>query len=322
MNASTPPTPGEAVTATGTPTFARALITGASGFVGQALARHLALCGVDVTCSGRHLPEHPAPGTWHLGDLGDWTFVRGLVEQARPDVVFNLAGRVTGSRDLAEVEPTLRVNLAGAIGVLSAVTELSVGRVVLIGSTEEPRSGDTPCSPYAAAKSAQLGYARLFHELYATPVTVARLAMIYGPDQPDRTKVVPYSIISFLTNTPPKLSAGTRRADWVMVDDVVAGLIAVAEAPNTLGQVVDVGTGRGHSVREVVEMIADVLGTVVVPEWGALPERAGEVDNLADVTTARQLANWTSTIDLRTGLAKTVEWYASELGRQGRSVDG
>jgi nucleoside-diphosphate-sugar epimerase len=105
-----------------------------------------------------------------------------------------------------------------------------------------------------------------------------------------------------------------------MIDDVVAALIALAEAPRAIGHVVDVGTGEGHSVREVVETIADVLGTDVQPEWGAIADRAGEPDNLADVTAAKQLARWSSTIDLRSGLAQTVKWYTDELRRQRPSL--
>ena len=293
----------------------RALITGASGFIGHALARFLLERGVEVTCAARRLPEQTAAGSWRLGDLGDRDFVHGVVREARPDVVFNLAARVTGSRALTEVEPTLRVNLVGAVGLLEAVTELSVGRLILVGSTEEPRTSEAPCSPYAAAKAAQIGYAQLFHTLYATPVTVARIAMTYGPDQPDRTKVVPYSIMSFLAGTPPNLSSGTRSADWIMVDDVVTALVALAEGPASVGRVVDVGTGVGHTVRQVVDTIADVLGTTIVPNWGAVPDRPGEVDNLADVSAAKELAGWSAAADLKSGLARTVEWYAEEHQR-------
>ena len=65
--------------------------------------------------------------------------------------------------------------------------------LVLIGSGDEPAAGDAPCSPYAATKWAVGGYARMFLSLYGTPVTTARPFMVYGPDQPDVSKVVPYS---------------------------------------------------------------------------------------------------------------------------------
>jgi nucleoside-diphosphate-sugar epimerase len=60
---------------------------------------------------------------------------------------------------------------------------------VLAGSIEEPRVGEepTPSSPYAAAKAAASRYALLFHSLYGLPVTTLRIAMVYGPGQPDAT---------------------------------------------------------------------------------------------------------------------------------------
>src|SRR5262249_24517954 len=142
----------------------------------------------------------------------------GIVADAEPDVVFHLAGEVTGSQAHDIVPSTLANNLASAVNLLTAVTDLGCDRLVPLGSGNEPVRRGPPASPYAAAKWAQRSYAQMFHALYGTPVTIARPFMVYGPGQPDRRKVVPYSILELLRGEAPKLSNGQRKCDWVYID--------------------------------------------------------------------------------------------------------
>jgi nucleoside-diphosphate-sugar epimerase len=83
------------------------------------------------------------------------------------------------------VRPTLESNLDSAVNLLTAIASAApAGRVVLAGSVEEPRPEDgaaVACSPYAVAKWAVSGYARMFHELWDLPVTTLRIGMVYGP---------------------------------------------------------------------------------------------------------------------------------------------
>ena len=155
------------------------------------------------------------------------------LDDVRPDWIFHLASHVTGARDLAVVLPTFHGNLTTTVNLLTAATEVGCQRLVLVGSLEEPELGTAeavPASPYAASKWAASGYARFFHANYETPVAVARLFMVYGPEQEDSRKLVPYVTLSFLRGEAPRLTSGARQIDWIYVDDAVAGLLAVARA--------------------------------------------------------------------------------------------
>jgi UDP-glucose 4-epimerase len=298
------------------PTFSSALVTGANGFLGRALVRRLAATGVDVTATSRSaVPVDDRVARVVLGDVIDPDFVRPLVAEAGADVVFHLAARVNGRRTMDEVGPMLRANLIGAVNMLEAATDAGCRRLVLTGSNEEPLGAGPACSPYAAAKASQAVYAGLFHGLYDTPVTIARVCMVYGPDQPDEAKVVPHTITSLLRGDAPPLSSGRRRSDWVYVDDVVDALVCLAQSPNVEGQAVDVGTGVLRSVRDVVETIVTLMEASVRPAWGAVPDRPSEAERAADVTAAHRLIGWSSSTDLKTGLARTVEWYRSARRR-------
>jgi nucleoside-diphosphate-sugar epimerase len=292
------------------PPFARALVTGASGFIGRALCRRLVGDGVVVVGTARNPLSTPIAGvTWVPGDLTEPGTATRVVAESHPDVVFHLAGAVTGSRALASVQPTLSTNLLASVSMLEAVTDAQCERVVLIGSGDEPAGTDPPCSPYAAGKWATNGYARMFHALYGTPVATVRPFMVYGPDQPDAAKLVPYTITSLLAGEGPRLSSGGRRCDWVYIDDVVEALVTVARSDACLGRTVDVGTGTLHTVRHVGDLIRALIGSPVEPAWGAIPDRPGETENVADVAATERLCGWKPQTELQSGLRRTIDWY-------------
>jgi UDP-glucose 4-epimerase len=293
----------------------RTLVTGATGFIGSHLARRLGELGAEVhAVSRRPVDDRSANHSWHVVDLRDAGTTAELVRSVHPDVVFHLASEVTGLRDLRLVLPTLDGNLVGAVNLLTAVTDNAPSTpVVLAGSVEEPARGrgDAPSSPYAVAKWAATGYARMFHRLWGVPVTVLRVAMVYGPGQPDTTKLVPYVTLSLLQGQEPRLASGTRLVDWVYVDDVVAAFIVAAETGHAVGRVVDIGSGEEVSIRDTVELLASIVGTSRPLRFGALPDRPLDVARIADTGPAAEMLRWHPTVGLAEGLHRTVQWYAN-----------
>jgi nucleoside-diphosphate-sugar epimerase len=289
------------------------LVTGAAGFIGSHLVRRLVQDGAQVCGVTRRSPPAGVNGVrWSTGDISDLAFVSTLLKATRPDVVFHLASRVVGVRDLSQVVPTLQDNLVSTVNLLSAATELSGIRLVLAGSLEEREAGSLapPSSPYAAAKGAAKDYAQMFHRLYGTPVGLARIFMVYGPEQKDLRKLVPYVTLALLRGETPEISSGTRRVDWIYVDDVVNGLISLARSSCTDGKPVDLGTGDLTTVREVVERLVKTVNPQVRPRFGAKPDRPDEQVRCADRNGSRDRIGWSPKVSLQDGLERTVHWYA------------
>ncbi|WP_433782026.1 NAD-dependent epimerase/dehydratase family protein [Actinomycetospora sp. CA-101289] len=286
------------------------LVTGASGFLGRHLVRRLQRVGAEV--HGLTRPDAPArtgPVAWHRADLGDADAVRAVVREVRPAAIVHLASQVRGDRDGDLAVSMLEANTRAAVTVMIAAREAPGCRVVLAGSIEEPRGDEPPVSPYAAAKAAATGYARLFHAQDDLPVTVLRIAMVYGPDQPDARKLVPHVCTALARGVAPSIGSGTRGVDWVYVEDVAEALVLAAVQPDAPGRVLDVGSGRAVTIAEVVAELADLAGHHGPLGLGAHADRPDEHVHLADPEPAAEVLGWRAHTPLRDGLARTLAWY-------------
>jgi nucleoside-diphosphate-sugar epimerase len=182
---------------------------------------------------------------------------------------------------------------------------------------EEPsQSGPhiVPSSPYAAAKWAGSVYARMFHALYQTPVTIARVFMVYGPGQRDLDKLIPYTILSLLRNQVPKYTSGHRQVDWIFVEDVVSGLLAMAHTSNIEGLTIDLGSGAFTTIKDIVLNLVDIVDSRMEPSFGLIPDRPMEQVRLANLEDSFSKIGWKPQTSLEKGLRQTAEWYRQHLG--------
>jgi len=294
----------------------KVLVTGASGFIGAHLCRRLVDAGAEVHALSRRPPSGDrSPLNWWEGDVAEIELVRTLFRKIRPETIYHLASHVMGAPDLHHVLPTFRANLQSSVNLLTAAAENGCKRLVMTGSLAEPepsRGEMFPVAPYAAAKWASSGYARMFHALYGVPAVLARVFMVYGPAQKDLSKLIPYAILSLLQGKSPAISSGERLVDWIYVDDVVEAYLALAGAPGIEGQTVEIGSGKLVSIRDIVGKVVHLVGGME-PTFGALPDRPMEPVRIADVAQTRERIGWSPRTQLTEGLSRTVEWYKEHL---------
>jgi GDP-4-dehydro-6-deoxy-D-mannose reductase len=267
-----------------------ALVTGASGFVAQHLAPALRHRGFAKVIGADVRPTRPGVfDESFVADLSAKSEMRRVVDGCSPDVVFHLAGSAQGS------EETIRTsNLDTARYLIESVKETLPGtRIVLIGSAAE--YGDVPLDrqpvdetfignpkgPYGSAKAAVSALAAVEATVN---VMVARPFNIIGAGIP--TSLVVGAIVDrlrrALASPPPRIiSIGktTSIRDFVAVEDVVAGLIAVGErgAP---GAAYNLCTGVGRSVADVLAMLIALTGEDIRVESDPSLVRDKETDAL------------------------------------------
>lgn len=289
------------------------LVTGATGFVGSHLCDALVALGAEVHGLSLDIPARSHEASWKpwIMDLTDLGSTQVLISQIKPQTVFHMAGLVDTRQEMALLVPTLQSNLVGTLHLLMAVAATQCERVLVTGSSEEPEVGSIdgiPTSPYAASKGAAVAYSRMFHFLYQLPVVIARPFMCYGPRKP-LSKLIPYTIVSLLSGERPQLSSGRRVCDLVYVLDLVRGLLKASAQIELTGKAIDLGTGDGIAIRDVVALIAELTGSTSRPIFGALPDRLGEGPQVADLRATQQFLDWQPLWSLREGLIETIDWY-------------
>jgi GDP-4-dehydro-6-deoxy-D-mannose reductase len=244
----------------------RALVTGATGFVGGYLLEALRRDGADVfACGG------PRDTTADFTiDLNDVRTLQSALEAFRPSVVFHLAAQAFVPDALATPLQTYETNAMGTARLLEAVRAYPGGirpRVVFTSSAEVygPRDAREyplherldlrPANPYGASKAAAeailLGDVRSF----GTDVVIARAFNHIGPGQDERFVVASLAaqLARISAGAPPQLHVGNLEAarDFLDVRDVVAAYIALAR-DGERGEIYNVCGGAAVTIRDVL----------------------------------------------------------------------
>ncbi len=307
----------------------RVLVTGAGGFVGAYVARRLAAAGNEVIATVRpggdpwRLPgDDPAQQVLPL-DLDDPIAIDTAVASVRPDWLLHLAAHGAYSWQ-TDRERILAINLRSTMALLDAAVAHGVEAFVHAGSSSEYGAKDhapaeteapEPNSDYAVMKAAAtLHCAQVSRSADVHAVTL-RLYSVYGPwEEPGR--LVPTLLARGLDGTlPPLVSPDTAR-DFVFVDDVHDAFVAAAQRTDLpRGTILNVGSGRQVTLREIVAVTRELLGIAAEPEWGSHDARSWDTSVwVADPSLADRLAGWRARRELREGLQATLAWLLENPG--------
>ena len=310
----------------------RALVTGGHGFVASHLARALLERGDAVTVLD--LPGPPvsclalqgvAPAVELVeADLRDAQKVGDTVAAGEFDVVFHLAAQTLVGPAMADPVATFEANVRGTWVLLEACRRAEAPAVVVASSDKAygpseqlPYREDMqlrPASPYEASKAATDAIALSYRPAYGLPVAVTRFANIYGGGDLNFSRLIPETVAAVLDGRRPAIrSDGSPERDFLYVDDAVAAYLAIEHAVGAggpaAGEAFNAGGEQPHPVAEVVDTIAELAGSGLDPEYGP-GNPAGEIDRqFVDSAKLRELTGWQPQVELRDGLARTLEWY-------------
>lgn len=291
----------------------RVVVTGGDGFIGSNLADALVKLGYEVDIidtleenHGKYL--NPAAYHVHMSITSDG--IRDYLAGA--DCIFHLAA-------LPRIQPSITrpdlfhdVNVNGTLNILLAARDAGVKRVVYSASSSAYGDQDTlplhenmtpyPKNPYALQKLIGEQYCRLFSEVYGLETVSLRYFNVYGPRQPaigSYATVIGIFLKQWREGKPLTIVPdGTQTRDFTHVSDIVrANLNAMASENIGRGEVINIGTGKEHSILEVAAMVG---GSTVFCE-----PRTGEARaTRADTTKAKKLLGWEPTIFLEDGIAR------------------
>ena len=304
----------------------RNLVTGGAGFIGSNLVRALLERGepvrvLDNFSTGRRENLDGVEVDLIEGSLAYAADVKRAVEGITH--IYHLGALPSVARSVEDPLASDAANDIGTLNLLIAARDAGVERLVFSSSSsvygETPtlpkREGEEgrPISPYAVSKQAGEYYCRLFWRLYQVPTVMLRYFNIFGPRQDPASHyaaVIPRFVTAALAAEPPVIYGdGNQSRDFTFVGDAVLGNLLASDAPEAaLGEPFNLAYGGRISLLELLDEIADIVGTRVMPRHD--PPREGDIrHSQADVDKARTLLGFEPRHTVREGLERTVEWF-------------
>jgi len=308
----------------------RVLVTGGAGFVGSELVRQLYRVGAKVTV----LDNFSVGSIENIeglnieiihGDIRYSELVRAAMRKS--EVVFHLVACPFIPSCYAYPSEFMDINVNGTLNVLLAAIDTKPECLVYPSTGEVygpakylPIDEEHPLNPvstYAVSKLAAERLCYTFYKEHEVPVVILRLFNSYGPRE-THPYIIP-EIISQLTRT-NALSLGDTSVsrDFTYVEDTVRAFLLAGQKPELAGEVMNIGSGKNTKVRELIYMIAELLGKRDIQVFSDPQKfRPAEVPHLrTDATKARNLLNWVPKVPLKEGLAKTIKWYLKDANSQ------
>jgi UDP-glucose 4-epimerase len=317
----------------------RILVTGGAGYVGSHCLRVLLAAGHEAivydNLSRGHRKAVPA-GLLVEGDLNDEVKLTALLKERKIDAVMHFAALALVGESVEKPELYYRNNVVGSFHLLEAMRQAGVGKIVFSSTTatygtpeKMPIAETTPQQPinpygfsklvvekmlddYAAAHGFGFAALRYFNAAGAAPDGKI------GEDHTPESHLIPIVLqvalgqresISIFGDDYPTPD-GTCIRDYVHVDDLAAAhLSALNRLQPGKSIKVNLGTGRGYSVREVINACREITGHTI-PEKMA-PRRPGDPPELiADSRLARKLLEWSPKYETVDSIVETAwRWH-------------
>jgi len=303
------------------------MVTGGAGFIGSHLVDDLLERGhgvlvLDDFSTGKEENLGSAVRSGALlvrADVRESEQVADAVGLSQPEVIFHLAAQMNVRRSVANPSFDARTNIEGTINVLDAACR--IGARVINVSTGGAMYGDTdtiptpesveplPEAPYGQSKYCAERYVSLYVRLFGLRGTTVRLGNVYGPRQDPLGEAGVIAIFCGHLEDgrrPTVYGTGRQTRDYVYVTDVIAGLLAVLDHPESHGEY-NIGTGRASSVLDIIQALEPYADGDFAPAFAEA--RAGEIErSCLDVTRAFTELGWRAEVDLAEGLDQTIKW--------------
>ena len=315
----------------------RVLVTGAGGFIGSHLVEELSRSGARV----KAFVHYNSRNDWGMleflpkdalreievvaGDICDPFSVREAIGGC--EVVFHLAALIGIPYSYRAPQSYIAVNVQGTLNVLQASLDEGIEKVIHTSTSEvygtaqyvpiDEKHPLNPQSPYAASKVAADKLASSYYLSFDLPVVTIRPFNTFGPRQSARA-IVPTIVSQALAGGHVRLGSLEPFRDLTYVKDTVCGFLSVACSEACVGTTINIGTGQGISVNDLVETISRVMGQELdlkVEQERIRPDKSEVWELICDYSRARETTGWEPQYSLEEGLRESIEWIRENLDR-------
>lgn len=300
------------------------LITGATGFIGANLVRNLVEQKQQVSIIVRDKKLN-----WRLSDLSSKLDIfecdiqdvklAQIVDKIKPDYIFHLA-RYGNLPHEDNVDKMIDINLKGTINLINAAKQNPFKLFINAGSGDEygvkesaMRETDLPApvTNNGVIKSAITFYCQKEATRNNLPIITFRIFTPYGYFE-DNFRLIPSIIENSIENASVKVSIPTSVRDFIFIEDVVDAYMHAAKRKHNPGEIYNIGSGKQHTVGEIVQMIQGITKSKSSVKWGAVAKQARYIEPLrweANMSKTKSVLQWEARNTMESGLRKTVEWF-------------
>ncbi len=313
------------------------LITGAAGFIGHALSKHLlnngnyevvgidnmnAYYSVELKKSRLATLEEHSNFTFYKMDIADHESLDDLFVKSQFDYVVNLAAQAGVRYSIENPRAYTESNLVGFSNILEACRHHKIKHLVFASSSsvygrnekvpfsEEDRV-DLPVSYYAATKKANEVMAASYSHLYNLPISGLRFFTVYGPwGRPD---MAPWLFTdAILHNRPIKVfNNGDMLRDFTYIDDIVEGIVRLLDNPPVKDlpyEIYNIGNNRPEKLADFISAIEKACG--IEAQKVNYPMQDGDVPvTYADTNKLNQAVGFSPDTNLQSGIERFVAWF-------------
>ena len=303
------------------------LITGGCGFIGSEMVKQLSAIGANVTIidnlsSGKKKYIEGFPNVNLItADVLDNDAIKNAVKD-KEYIINNVAMPfIPDSYYIPKKFFDVNVNATISLA-LEAIKEKKVKRFIHISSSEIYGSARTvpmdenhitlPQSTYAVSKLAGERVVFTMHKEHNLPAIIIRPFNSFGPNitQP---YIIPEIITQIINGDVVNLGNLNAKRDLTYVSDTVRGIVLSLVKEGIVGEVINVGSQKAYSIRELVGLISEIMDKKISIEVDQTRFRPFDVDTLVcNYERANKLLNWKPEISIREGLKETIEWIKKE----------
>ncbi len=313
----------------------KVVVTGSEGFIGSHLTEKLVELGAKVTAFVLYnsFNTYGWVDTFKkeikdnikifIGDIRDETSVRKALKDK--DIIFHLAALIAIPYSYYAPRSYFETNVLGTLNIMQSAREFGFMKVIHTSTSEvygtaiyTPIDENHPLqgqSPYSASKISADKIAESYYKSFNVPLAVIRPFNTYGPRQSARA-VIPTIISQALTGNEINLGNISTVRDMNYIKDTVRGFVKVAQSDKSVGEVINIGSGVGLTIKEIADTVIRLLNKNIkinLDKERLRPEKSEVEMLICDYSKAEKLINWIPKFTLEEGLIETISWIKDNL---------
>lgn len=301
------------------------LVTGAAGFIGSSLVKELVSQGANVCSLVRSScatnSDRLKGSKIYTGDVCDYSLITEIISTNEIEFIAHLAANAIVKNSARDPMNTYKVNVMGTVVVIEAARNVGRCKKILVASSDKaygdheilPYTEDMPLltkNTYDTSKACTDLISRTYAHNYEMPIVVTRCSNVYGPGDPNLSRIIPNTIARLSRGELPMLysDVSEMEREFIYIDDVVKACLALLESDSaTNGEAYNIGGAGPISITGLVDVLKDLMGlkveTLVVQREANFKEIARQY---IDATKLFKATGWKQETSLREGLLKTI----------------